>query len=538
MSIEGRLLIVENDPDLRKAIGRHLRTKGYKVFAVEGPGAALKLLNREHIHIAIIDIRLDEDSNVEDRSGLELAKRIQPPVLKLILTGYPGDYTIIRKSFKEAGAIDFVAKQEGPQALLEAIERAFREKLGLRGELEIGWDDSLSALGIAEEIELSGIEPQRYENEVTEVLLKLFSVADKIVVTHLLSPQRAWVSSQSGAVLLKVTPYYNSRRAATKAVKLAERRQIETEVENYDHYVKKFVETHRYASQEDVPRYTLRIGGIVYALLGTDLDRVQDLSAFYERHGPSEINALLETLFTETCQLWYKAGEVRSHQDIPMLYKDALHLTPEKIEKALKRESSFSSYRPDAPVFNFPEMARNFINPITWLERHFYADTCFCVTHGDMHSHNILVDESKRAWLIDFTRTGEGHILRDFIEMESDVKFALLDETSVPALCEFEVALLSPERLDQKLAPEDCFQRASLNKAFAVVSALRALASRFYPGASMEEYYQALLYQTLNVIRLRHIRPWKKRHALLAAALTCERLQNWDSPWPPADIKK
>lgn len=283
--------------------------------------------------------------------------------------------------------------------------------------------------------------------------------------------------------------------------------------------------------------YTLRIGGIVYALLGTDLDRVQDLGAFYERHGSSEINALLETLFNETCQLWYKASEARSRQDIAMLYRDALHLTLEKIEKALKREPSLSSCRPDAAVFNFLEMVRNFINPITWLERCFYADTRFCVTHGDMHSHNILVDESKRAWLIDFTRTGEGHILRDFIELESDVKFVLLDETNVPALCEFEVALLSPERLDQKLEPGDRFRRASLNKAFAVVSALRALASRFYPGASMEEYYQALLCQTLNIIRLRHIGPGKKRHALLAAALACERLKNWDSPWPPADIQ-
>ena len=547
MSIEKRILVVENDPDFRKSIVRRLRTKGYVVFAAGDMPSAQDLLAQEHIHLAIVDVRLEDDRIPED-SGIKLAAQIKPPVIPLILTGYPEDYQITKRAFIEGGAVDFVAKQEGPKALLEAIEQAFREKIGFCEDLRIEChEEGLTTLEIAKGLELKGIEPQRYEDEVIEVILRLFSsaeakkAANRIVVTSLLSPQQARVSSQSGAILLKVTPYYGDRRGATKAVKLAERCKIEAEARNYDEYVSRFIQTHRYANREPPPQYTLRVGGIIYSLLGTDLDKVAAFSEFYEDHEPVEITRLLNTLFTETCQLWYRKTEQKNQMNIPQLYKDALHLSRTKLKDALKQDREkhpmLAPYRADLGVLNFPGVDRHFINPITWLDKSFYADTCLCITHGDMHSRNILVDDSGEGWLIDFARTGEGHILRDFIELESDIKFALLDETDIPTLCGFELALLSPSRLAEEPHFSDVFDRYPLRKAFEVICDLRKLAFSFYPAADMREYYQALLCQTLNVIRLKNIVPLKKRHALLAAALTCERLQNWSGPWPPADLR-
>jgi len=117
MNIEKRILVVEHDPNFQKAVVRNLKTKRYKVFVAEDAEAALRILDNEHIHVAIIDIRLRDHSDPKDISGLELAKLIQPPVAKLILTGYPSHKTV-RGSWKEAGAIDHVAKQDGPKALL------------------------------------------------------------------------------------------------------------------------------------------------------------------------------------------------------------------------------------------------------------------------------------------------------------------------------------------------------------------------------------------------------------------------------------
>jgi ActR/RegA family two-component response regulator len=539
MKVERRVLVIENDLDFQKAVARSLESKGYKVFVARDAATALRLLEREHIHVATIDIRLRQHSDPKDLSGLKLARSIQSPVAKIILTAYPSLATV-KESWKEARAFDFVSKQEDPQALFQAIDRAFLDQLGLRDDLEIEWEgDNLSPWQIAEEIELVGFESQHYEHEVVEILLKLFSSAeaDNIVVARLMTPQRARLSSQSGAVLLKATPYYKGKRRATKVVKLAERAMIEAEVENYRRYVQPFIETARYASQEGSPQYTLRVGGIIYTLFGADLDKVQDLSVFYAQREPSEIDQLLHSLFSDTCKLWYNNREHKGKQSIPALYKDMLHLSLEKLETVLEKEPKLARYRPGAAAFEFPGIERSFVNPLRWLEKNFDADLDFSITHGDMHSRNVLVDDLGQAWLIDFARTGEGHILRDFIELESDIKFTLLDEVDVVALCDFELALVSPGCWDDAPHLGQRFDRPALNKAFAVVRGLRTLVSRFHPMIDKKEYYHALLYQTLNIVRLSRIDPLKKQHALLAAALICERLQDWDGPWPPAGSK-
>jgi thiamine kinase-like enzyme len=49
------------------------------------------------------------------------------------------------------------------------------------------------------------------------------------------------------------------------------------------------------------------------------------------------------------------------------------------------------------------------------------AETSIAITHGDLHAGNLLIDDSNNIWVIDFERTGEGHVLQDFIELESDL---------------------------------------------------------------------------------------------------------------------
>ncbi len=144
-----------------------------------------------------------------------------------------------------------------------------------------------------------------------------------------------------------------------------------------------------------------------------------------------------------------------------------------------------------------------------------------------MHSRNLLVDRNRQAWLIDFYRTGRGHLFRDLIELESDVKFTLLDVTDLPSLLRFELALLSADHFNE--APTvPSFREPELKKAFRVVQGIRHIAGGLAdPGADMLDYYQGLLLQTLAVIRLRHVTPEKKRHAYMSAALLVERLEDW-----------
>ncbi|MCB0194623.1 MAG: protein kinase [Anaerolineae bacterium] len=48
------------------------------------------------------------------------------------------------------------------------------------------------------------------------------------------------------------------------------------------------------------------------------------------------------------------------------------------------------------------------------------------IIHGDLHPGNILIDDAGRAWLIDFDQVREGHVLYDFIRLETISRLFIL----------------------------------------------------------------------------------------------------------------
>ena len=85
-----------------------------------------------------------------------------------------------------------------------------------------------------------------------------------------------------------------------------------------------------------------------------------------------------------------------------------------------------------------------------------------------LHSRNVLVDNSGNGWFIDFARARKSHALRDFVELETDIKFALLPVTDLNVLLPFEQALLEPVTLRQPL-PDRLFDNNEIQKAYLAV---------------------------------------------------------------------
>lgn len=132
-----KILMADNDPDFLETRREFLEKEGYQVIAAFSPRDAEEKLQQEEIDFAIIDIRLSNDDDEKDVSGLELAKNIAFPLPIIILTGYPVAVEYVRQAltFQAKGiplAHDFLAKEEGPKALLTAVrsalERAERQK--------------------------------------------------------------------------------------------------------------------------------------------------------------------------------------------------------------------------------------------------------------------------------------------------------------------------------------------------------------------------------------------------------------------------
>jgi CheY-like chemotaxis protein len=125
------ILLADNDSNFAEVRTEILRIKGYQVSIALTPAQAKEIVEQGGIDLVILDIRLTDDSNVRDKSGLVVAKEIDPAIPKIIMTGYPAhEFVQEALSFKDGHplAVDFLAKTEGPDALLAAIESALQQK--------------------------------------------------------------------------------------------------------------------------------------------------------------------------------------------------------------------------------------------------------------------------------------------------------------------------------------------------------------------------------------------------------------------------
>ena len=122
---ERTILFADNDPDFLETRKESLEKAGYRVITATNPTEAKEALEQEQVDAAILDIRLKDDQDDRDMSGLTLAKGTAPTIPKIILTAFPS-YEKVREALGpgyegKAAAVDFIAKQEGPEALLQAL---------------------------------------------------------------------------------------------------------------------------------------------------------------------------------------------------------------------------------------------------------------------------------------------------------------------------------------------------------------------------------------------------------------------------------
>lgn len=131
------ILLVDNNRDFLETRGELLRQNGYRVRLATCPAQAQALWERESVDLGIFDLRLQNDADPKDFSGVQLAQRVTSYIPTIILAGYP-DVKAVRLALglDHAGksvAVEFIAKTEGPEALLQAVE----ETLGRYGVAEL-----------------------------------------------------------------------------------------------------------------------------------------------------------------------------------------------------------------------------------------------------------------------------------------------------------------------------------------------------------------------------------------------------------------
>ena len=121
-----KVLVVDDDPVVRKSFDRVLSGKGYAVITAEGGEEALHKLDEERYDIVYSDIRMPGMSGLEVAENVK-ARRPWTPVV--IITGYGTEAAEARA--KTAGVSSFLHKPLSP----EMIEDSVRDTLATPAEV-------------------------------------------------------------------------------------------------------------------------------------------------------------------------------------------------------------------------------------------------------------------------------------------------------------------------------------------------------------------------------------------------------------------
>lgn len=529
MKKKARVLIIDDQPTWLDIFTELLQELNLEVVSTNNYDDAILLIDQEYFHLVISDVRLvDEDK--DNKQGLDILSYIDKVglndvITKVVITGY-GTRDWARQSFKEHQVHDFIPKQ-GPDGkgfdendFIQSIKTALAQKISINFDLIIEYVNGLSLDDMVYKVEKScgNVQVEMLRWELDDLLRKLFPDANQIIVSPVSGGH-----SRSGVV--KVEPFYKERgQAAALIVKYGKVNEIEQEAKNFQD-IKRFTTGQRYTNLERKARTRL-LGGIVYSLM----EKVRSFNDLYQVSDSNIVCSIFDDLFTRSCRKWYENRQPKHTSNLLELYWIPAHNKYEELMACFK--SMYPRYV-DKPRISFPGLDRDFINPIYHhfvKDKPVYLPIHTAITHGDLHGENLLVDRDNLTWLIDFYRTGEGHIFRDFIALETTVKFQLLAEEEMSILYEFEKAIQAPREFTERLERSNLPISEEINKAFDAIDCLRRHAGRVVqPSEEMQDYYAGLFYQTMNLIRYYSLLQFKQRkyYILLSAAMLCEKLINW-----------
>jgi two-component system KDP operon response regulator KdpE len=127
-----KILVVDDEPPIRRLLRTGLGTQGYSIAEVENAGQAQAHLKNDKADLVVLDLGLP------DRNGLELLKELRQAgidVPVVVLSSRTDEAGIVQAL--ELGADDYVTKPFSMNELIARIKVALRHRLQEQGEKPI-----------------------------------------------------------------------------------------------------------------------------------------------------------------------------------------------------------------------------------------------------------------------------------------------------------------------------------------------------------------------------------------------------------------
>jgi two-component system response regulator PilR (NtrC family) len=120
-----RILVIDDEPDIRDLMDMLLSSAGYEVSTAEDGAGAIERAKREAFDLAVTDLRMPGMSGIDTMAAL---KRIDPNLPVIVLSGYVSDEAAQRASAE--GAAHVMCKPVEVHALLHTVEVTLRNHRG------------------------------------------------------------------------------------------------------------------------------------------------------------------------------------------------------------------------------------------------------------------------------------------------------------------------------------------------------------------------------------------------------------------------
>jgi two-component system chemotaxis response regulator CheY len=123
----GRVLVVDDEPDVRNVIKRILTKAGYDVIEAEDGEKAIEAINEGEnpvlLNVIISDIRMPKMNGIE---AINYFQQQWPRVPIIVLTGIPDMKMAI--GFLKKGVVDYLVKPVEPEKLTRAVAKALEQR--------------------------------------------------------------------------------------------------------------------------------------------------------------------------------------------------------------------------------------------------------------------------------------------------------------------------------------------------------------------------------------------------------------------------
>jgi DNA-binding response OmpR family regulator len=536
------VLFVDNDQDFLNTRTEFLENAGYRVIKAASLDQARKFLSDALVHLAILDIRIVDDDDEKDISGLVLAKEPAYSLIpKIILTNFPS-YQDVREVLKPAlqglpPAVDFLSKKDGPTIMIQAVHEAFDKYVRLNQDLRIDWGprESLNPLHLARLLnpDASNEVLVQRADELEDLLRRVFCDYQQVRIGRLL-----WHIEQR----LCVPVLAQSTQQATDARILVcgERGPMEQELACMQELVPE-----RGATLVNTTD-TVHFCAAIYALADAQLESIQTLRELFQSGKKRPLTTALDRLLKDTLADWHQRGQalqesghlIEVYRRWAELDQDGTSRSKVKrhVEKLVQISRALSAVEiqslDQGITFQFPQQAPlNYPDPVailyTPLES--YSGPIVCrVSPGRLTPDNVLIDAQQRTWLTDLARAGQAPQWWDFVCLEALFRFDLSQAPDLLAWQEFEECLICPNVLHDNLREQDVVQ--DLRMSVTLIEQIRRQAGS-EAGPDPRPYYAGLLAWVVGAIAQHDpsrlytpAEQMRNAHLLMAAAMLANRL--------------